>query len=246
MTQDTDIGGPGQSFPHTRLSAVRSLSSPDASTRHRAYETLVACYWKPVYKYLRLKWLAENEEAKDLTQAFFAHALEKKVLARYEPGRAAFRTYLRTCLDSFVMNERKASTRLKRGGDRALLSLDYGAADAELSLQPAAGTEDPDEYFRREWTRSVFEQAVERLRASLAASQKQVPLALFERYDLSQRRADERLTYDDLAREFNLPVTQVTNFLALARREFRRAVMDTLRDLTGSDEEFREEAARLM
>jgi hypothetical protein len=39
-----------------------------------------------------------------------------------------------------------------------------------------------------------------------------------------------------------LPATQVTDFLAAARREFRRLVLERLRELTGSEREFREEA----
>ena len=53
-------------------------------------------------------------------------------------------------------------------------------------------------------------------------------------------------TIERLAAEFELPVTQVTNHLAWARREFRRIVLDRLREMTGSDEEFREEAKDLL
>jgi hypothetical protein len=43
-----------------------------------------------------------------------------------------------------------------------------------------------------------------------------------------------------------LPVTQVTNHLAWARREFRRHVLAALRSLTGSEEEFRLEVRELL
>ena len=41
-----------------------------------------------------------------------------------------------------------------------------------------------------------------------------------------------------LAHEFNLPTTQVTNYLSWARKRFRQHVLDTVRSLTGSDEEY--------
>ena len=41
-------------------------------------------------------------------------------------------------------------------------------------------------------------------------------------------------------------MTQVTNFLAFARREFRRIVLEKLREITASDREFREEASALL
>ena len=76
----------------------------------------MTAYWKPVFKYLRLKWHAPAEDAADLTQAFFLRAFEKSFFADFDPRRARFRTYLRTCLDGFVTNARKADTRQKRGG----------------------------------------------------------------------------------------------------------------------------------
>jgi hypothetical protein len=38
----------------------------------------------------------------------------------------------------------------------------------------------------------------------------------------------------------------VTNYLAFARREFRRCVLSQLCDMTGSDEEFQREARSLL
>ena len=66
---------------------------------------------------------------------------------------------------------------------------------------------------------------------------------LFERYDLAETAAP---SYAELADEFGISSTTVTNYLAWARREFRRCVLDQLREITGSDEEFRREARSLL
>ena len=58
--------------------------------------------------------------------------------------------------------------------------------------------------------------------------------------------SDARPSYAALAEEFSLAVTDVTNYLAFARREFRRSVLAQLRDMTGSDEEFQREAQSLL
>ena len=55
-----------------------------------------------------------------------------------------------------------------------------------------------------------------------------------------------RLTYEHLAREFGLAVTDITNHLAFARREFRRITLATLREMTANEEEFRREARTLL
>lgn len=246
MQDDTDIGGPHGQFPATRHSAVLAARSADATERRRAYEALIAAYWKPAYKYLRVKWHASNDEAKDLTQSFFAAAMEKRHFDRFDPQRAAFRTYLRTCLDGFVANERKARGRLKRGGGRPMLSLDYQAADDELRLAVAADAQGPEEFFHQEWVRSVFGLAVDALERWCGENGKQVHFALFRAYDLDEGMGAARPTYEELAARYELPVTQVTNFLALVRRRFRELVLERLRECTGSDEEFREEARSLL
>src|SRR6266436_2748610 len=100
-------------FPQTRISAVIGLRSDDSATRARSWELIVSAYWKPVYKYVRLHWRQSNDDAKDLTQGFFTRAIEKEFLGSYDPARASFRTFLRTCLDGFVANDRKSAGRLK-------------------------------------------------------------------------------------------------------------------------------------
>jgi hypothetical protein len=66
----------------------------------------------------------------------------------------------------------------------------------------------------------------------------------FERYDLEAPDAGTHLTYAELAAELGVTVTDVTNYLAAARRQFRAFVLERLRELTGSDDEFRAEAKR--
>jgi len=233
-------------FPVTRLSAIVGTSSSNPEERTRAFETLVSAYWMPVYKYVRIKWNKPGEDARDLTQGFFAEAIEKNFFARFDPSKAKFRTFLRTCLDGFVANENKAASRIKRGGDATILSLDFDGAEEQLRIAapPAAGG--IDEYFDKEWARSVFSLALESFRAHMLDAGKETHLRLFERYVLDAEDDAPKTSYKALAAEFNLSTTDVTNYLALARREFRRIVLEKLRELTATDEEFRREARALL
>jgi hypothetical protein len=110
---------------------------------------------------------------------------------------------------------------------------------------PGAGP-DIDDFFRREFLRSLLELAVQRLEADLTRNGKAVHFRLFRRYDIDLPSMCAELTYADLAAEFGLPETQVTNFLALARRRFRQHVLESLRELTASDREFAAEARELL
>ena len=65
----------------------------------------------------------------------------------------------------------------------------------------------------------------------------------FRRYDFAD---DRHISYREVATKFAIRETTVTNHLAAARRQFRQAVLDTLREATASDEEFRAEARALL
>ena len=248
-------------FPSTRHSILSAVRSTDVDVRARGLEALARAYWKPVYKYVRVRWGAAPEDAEDLTQEFFGRALAQDTFARYDARQARFRTFLRLCLDGVVANELKAARRLKRGGGARAVpldALDFAGAEGEVRRQDVPQGVDPEEYFRREWVRSLFGLAVETLRAHCASAGKHVHFELFERYDLgapdgatgdagtSDGAEPPRLTYAQLARQYGIPVTQVTNHPAYARREFRRIILEQLRELSGSDEEFRAEARELL
>ncbi|MCG3119467.1 MAG: hypothetical protein ALAOOOJD_01876 [bacterium] len=241
---DTFIGGAHDKFPVTQWSAIVALRSPEQSERTRAFAAIIAAYWKPVYKYIRLKWNKANEDAKDLTQGFFTKALEKDFFQGYDPARARFRTFLRTCLDGFVANENKAAHRLKRGGAVQIQSLDFAGAEGELKYIEIPSPEAMDDYFEQEWLRSLFGLAIEALRAECNAKNKPTHFQIFQRYDLDETGG--RPSYDQLAAEFNTSTTNVTNYLAYARREFRRIVLEKLREMTATEEEFFSEARAVL
>jgi DNA-directed RNA polymerase specialized sigma24 family protein len=242
MDPDTDIGGPAHGFPLTDHSAIINARSDDQLIRRRAFDTILASYWKPAYKYIRLKWQADNEDAKDLTQGFFTNAFEKDYFAGYDAARASFHTFLRTCLDGFVANERKAGQRLKRGGDAAHYQLDFAAAEDELAAH--APTLSPEDYFHREWVRWMFTLAIDAFRQQCDDAGRTVHFQLFERYDLNDDHRE--ISYAALAKEFGLDLTTVNNYLAAARRDFRRLVLEKLREITVTDEEFRSVARALL
>jgi RNA polymerase sigma factor (sigma-70 family) len=231
----------GDAFPPTRYSVVAGVQSDDPGRRSRALDALAAAYWKPVYKYLRLRWQMDPEDARDLTQEFFARLIEKDFLDSYDPARGRLRTFLRTCADRLFLNQARDARRLKRGSG-ALVALDFDQAEHELAA--VAQTESPEDYFEKEWVRTVFAMAVDRLRRQCQTAGKIVHFELFEHYDLAE--SVPARSYADLGRDFGLATTDVTNYLAFARREFRRCVLDQLREMTGSDDEFRREAHSLL
>jgi RNA polymerase sigma factor (sigma-70 family) len=232
-------------FPETRRSVVLAVRSGDERERALALEALAAAYWRPVFRHLRGRWRAREDEAEDLAQGFFAAALEKGWLTRYEPERGRFRSYLLACLEAYVANQRRDARRLKRGGGATTVPIDGEDRDGEPRELPLADGSDIEAEFQREWARGLFALAVKALRERCAGTSRAVAMALFERYELEDHEPGERPRYQDLAVEFGVPATQVTNHLHWARRELRVILLATLREITASEEEFRAEARAL-
>ena len=234
----------GDRFPATRLSLIDAVRSDDRVEQARALDTLFAAYWKPVYKYVRLRWNRSAEDAQDLTQGFFVELLERGLLAKYDPAKSRLRTYLRLCLDSFATNQEKAAHRQKRRSNTPHVALDFQLAEDELTgltIDPASipSPESLEEFFENEWIRSLFALAVEDLRTLCEQRKRGQTFKLFEQYDLA---GDPDVSYDKLAREHGIAGTDVTNALAWARREFRKIALGRLREICASDEEFHREA----
>lgn len=237
--------GTGERFPVTRSTLLQEIGSPDLETRQRALGTLIQVYWRPVYGYLRLKWGQVRLDAEDLTQEFFLRAMEGNYFERYDPSIARFRTFLRTCLDAFMANVGRAAGRQKRGGGSTWLSLDFDLAEADLAGVSVEGEQEMDRFFHQEWVRSVLALSVTGLKELCESNGKALAFEVFHRYDIESAES-ARPTYQGLADALGQPVTQVTNLLAYARREFRRIVLERLRELTASDAEFRAEAESLL
>jgi len=237
----------GESFPLTRLSVLAAARSTDRAERSQALDLLFAAYWKPIYKYLRLKYSQAPQDTQDLTQGFFAELLERDLLSRFDSSKSRLRTYLRVCADSFALNEIKAASRKKRGGEITHVALDFSAAEDELRAQTVDPAKIPspeslEEFFEKEWIRSLFSSAVDELKSLCEARGKQKAFVLFESYDLD---GEENISYADLAARLEISAADVNNQIAWARREFRRIATERLHALCGSEEEFVRESQAL-
>src|SRR6202049_2619608 len=177
-------GFPRRKLPPTRHSVVVAAQSDYPAARSRGIEAITAAYWKPVYKFVRIKWNISTEDAADFTQEFFARLLEKEFLDSYDSSKGRLRTFLRTCADRLFMNQTRDSRRLKRGVGSAHLCLDFMEAEQELARELLSGS--PEDSFDKEWVRSIFVLGLARLEASCVSGGKLIHFELFERYDLEE------------------------------------------------------------
>ena len=229
-------------FPPTRLTVLERIRTDVPEERRASFGPLAEAYWKPIDAYLRIRWRLGQEEAEDMTQAFFAAAFEKRWLERFDPTRARFRTFLRTCVDRFAMNQHQAAKRQKRGGGARFVGFEFETPDGEIRERPIEDPVAQEELFRREWIRDLFSRSVEEVRRECVAAGHEARFELFERYDLGP---EEGLSYADLAREMELTIPQVTAGLAAVRRAFRTRALVNLREACVCAEEYSAEAREI-
>lgn len=222
MNLTTEIGGGDGRFPPTRWSLVHSAGTPESRA---SLEHLARLYWRPVYAYFRRKWNRGSEEAKDLTQDFFAALCEKDVLARLSPERGRFRSYVMASLDNFVRERHRADSAQKRGGGALRLSL-----DGLEGFEPPAG-DAPERVFLREWARSVVEDAAAEMRRDGGKGYR-----ILEARDLAPAEGDD-VSYEALAKRFGLSVPDVTVSLYRARQRLKQLILDRVRDTVTTPEE---------
>src|SRR6476659_3028047 len=112
----------GMAFVTTQWSVVLTAQggSPAADA---ALENLCRTYWRPIYSFVRREGIA-SEEAKDLTQGFFALILERKDFQSVRQDKGRLRSFLLASLKHFMANERRDARTIKRGGGRILIPLD--------------------------------------------------------------------------------------------------------------------------
>lgn len=153
---------PAECFVTTHWSVVLAAGRSDSTRARAALEQLCRNYWHPLYAYVRGTGYS-REEAEDLTQEFFARLLAHNSVARADPARGRFRSFLLASLKHFLANEWEKARALKRGGGAQLLPLDFDTAETRCA-QPIASGDTPDRAYDRQWALSLLDAVLGRLR----------------------------------------------------------------------------------
>ena len=134
----------------------------DVNVREHAWNHFCQSYWYPVYAFIRRK--GENaEDARDLTQAFFAKLISQDWLSGIEKRETRFSTLLITILKNFLINQHALATAEKRGGGAIPLPLNTAEAEHWFGNEPAS-LATPESLFERRWALAVLDAATRRLR----------------------------------------------------------------------------------
>jgi len=224
-------------FPVTVWTVVLAVREPE--TRTKALETLCRRYWRPVYVWVRRTGRSQ-EDAEDLTQAFFLKVLSRSTIERVQRERGRFRSYLLMVLQSFLRDEWDRSRAQRRGGGRVAFSLDVESEETAEALATPAGCS-PERAFDRRWALEVLEQARQQLGAECAAAGKDgIFRALFP------GPGDPEETQPAIAEKLGLTPNAVKLTARRMRRRLEALIRAEVAQTVSSHEELEEEIRYLM
>jgi DNA-directed RNA polymerase specialized sigma24 family protein len=197
-------------FQSTHWSLVLQAGKTSHPGGYDALSKLCQTYWFPLYAFIRREG-TDSHRAKDLTQGFFLHLLQGKLIKQAKREKGRFRSFLLTCLTNFKKDEWRKEKAAKRGGKGTIFSIDEIEAEEKYRHLPV---KEPDatKTFDRAWAATVIEQVMQNLKQAYTAKGK------IDLYEVLKRSLTGGLSPDSYAREaFRLEMTKETFQVHLSR-----------------------------
>jgi RNA polymerase sigma-70 factor (ECF subfamily) len=213
-----DAQRPTGTFATTHWSIITQAAETGTAGGRAALEELCRIYWHPLYWFARRRGLPPAD-AEDLTQSFLADLLARGALAKADPARGRFRTFLLASFKNFHSYQRAHAEAAKRGGGCEFVSLQ----EVESRFQDDPVTADsPEKIFDREWALSLIEQAVAVVRQEYATVGNGL---LFQALKAVLWREDGAASYAAIAHQLG----STEGAIRVAVHRLRRRLRETLR-----------------
>ena len=188
-----------------------------------ALEKLCRTYWRPIYGFVRRQG-TESEEAKDLTQGFFALLLERRDLDTVRKEKGRLRSYLLTSLKHFLTNEHNRAMAIKRGEGQRLIPLEQLQERDYVGFEPA-DTSTADQIYERRWALALLDQVLTRLGDEYRAAGNAI---LFERLKALLTDEPDRPSQAQIADELGMTENAVKQAFHRLRERYRQLLREEI------------------
>jgi DNA-directed RNA polymerase specialized sigma24 family protein len=210
----------GVAFATTHWSVVLQAQGRTQAAQE-ALENLCRTYWRPIYGFVRRQG-TKPEEAKDLTQGFFALILERKDFQFVQQEKGRLRSFLLASLKHFMANERRDAATIKRGGGRTLIPLN-GIASEDFSDLDRSDMLGADLLYDRYWAFTMLDRVFARLREESHGSAR---APLLERLNTLLSDEPDRPSQAEIAREFDMTENAVKQAFHRLRQRYRQLLRE--------------------
>jgi len=228
-------------FATTHWSAVLETQGESLAAKE-ALEKLCRIYWQPIYGFVRRQGL-QAEEAKDLTQGFFALLLERLDLETVRKKKGRLRSYLLTPLKQLLTNERSRAMAIKRGEGQRLIPLEAFRECERADFEPTDAAT-ADHIYERSWALTVLEQVMARLRDEYRSAGN---VRFFDQMKKTLMDELDRPSQAQIASEFNMTENAVKQAFYRFRKRYqvllREEISHTVAILGDIEDELRHLAA---
>jgi RNA polymerase sigma factor (sigma-70 family) len=238
VVQPADERGNGvANFNTTHWTIVLACGDQgDTARAQQALASLFQTYWYPLYAYVRRRGYGE-QDAEDVVQGFCMFLQEKDAIAKADPHRGKFRTFLLSSLQNFLANENERARAQKRGGGRELIRLDAEEADARYQLEPAHSIT-PEAIFEKRWAHALLDQTVTGLRADFITRGKE---RLFDGLSSFLTSDLRETSYQAAAEQLGLPLSAIKTTVHRLRRDYRSKLREEISRTVSSPDEIDDE-----
>jgi RNA polymerase sigma factor (sigma-70 family) len=229
---------PRDRFNTTHWSIVLACVNDDESNAQaqEALAKLFRTYWYPLYAYIRRRGYSEHD-AEDFVQGFCAHLQEKHALAKADPRRGKFRTFLLSSLQNFLANEEARALAQKRGGGREMIFLDAEDARARYRIEPTHKLT-PEAIFETRWAHAVLEETLTGLRAEFVAKGKE---RLFDGLASFLSMDQPPDSYQQAATRLGLPLSAIKTTVHRLRQDYRMKLREEVGKTVSAPDEIDDE-----
>lgn len=217
---DTRDGGVAFTTTHWSIVLAAQGRSPAAEA---ALENLCRTYWRPVYGFVRRRGVAP-EQAKDLTQGFFALLLERRDFDAVRKEKGRLRSYLLTSVKHFLTNEHNRAMAIKRGEGRQLIPLEDLRERERVGFE-SSETLAADQIYERRWALSMLDQVLARLGDEYRAAGN---VKLFDRLQKSLTDEPDRPSPAEIAHEFGMTESAVRQASYRLRLRYRQLLREEI------------------
>ncbi|MFO1499276.1 MAG: sigma-70 family RNA polymerase sigma factor [Verrucomicrobiota bacterium] len=223
-------------FATTHWSVVLAAGDHSAPGAAEALEHLCRIYWYPIYAFVRRLGYAPHD-AKDHTQGFFAHLLEKGTLSRAESENGRFRSFLLGALKLYLAESHRNANTQKRGGGATIISIDAQVGEEKYQTEPV-DHRTPETLYERNWAETLLDLALARLKTDYFTSGKN---QLFERLEPYLAGKEDAPTYAETASALGMSVHGVTSAIFRMRQRYGEHVREAIGETIGSPDELEKE-----
>lgn len=212
-------------FPTTRWTGVlRLLGTDDPALRKDALASLCRDYWYPLYAFSR-RLGRSREDAEDLTQGFFAYALEHDVFSLADRNLGTLRTFLLRVFQRYIGDVWDRDHAQKRGGGREHLSLDLDSGE-ELYSRDLETNDTPELLFDRTWAQALLRATVSTLAASERDAGREQQFEILQTFLTPDAISEQG--YEAAGRASGLAAEAVRQAVCRLRKKFRECLREQI------------------